>query len=37
MSDNQNVDHHPDEDEKQVRFDIDNDVLILPPFGEIGD
>lgn len=27
----------PDEDENQVRFDIDNDVLILPPFGVTGD
>jgi hypothetical protein len=37
MSDNKNVEHQdPEEDENQVRFDIDHDVLILPTW-EIGD
>jgi hypothetical protein len=37
MNDNQNVEQHPEEDENQVRFDIDKDVLVLPPFPVIGD
>jgi hypothetical protein len=39
MSDNQNVEQQtPEEDDpNQIRFDIDNDVLVLPPLPEIGD
>ncbi len=36
MSDIQNIDSF-EEDDNQVRFDIDKDVLVLPPFPEIGD